>query len=285
MLQNFKFALTRREITEEQATEIIELATKLAADYFLVEATRKPNIGLLTNVESMFDKERINICFIFVLFAAFGSVTPWQYFKKNEAGRKMGCDVKISLPFVFAPISIYNPSFLGFLRFLSIVLLIAGAVLLLAIGFLLGQRRSEKDRREFARLLEGVGYGDRFKNRILQIVVPEFEEEYKAFSNIIAYVCGVILILIVATVETTIIANKIDLSLSPVSSTSQIIAMTVGISTSLTMVWHALNGSQSLFIDHPGREVDDIRSSRRLSFLNRKKPEKSPDDEERGLLQ
>ncbi|KAF2834946.1 hypothetical protein M501DRAFT_983190 [Patellaria atrata CBS 101060] len=153
----------------------------------------------------------IDRSFLWLLLALFLFVMPWLYFRGINNGRKEGCDVKIL--FVFAPISIYNSHFVGYLRFCAVVGCIIGVVALM------------------------ISYAN-ISNAVSKLR-KEVENSRKKYFRLYAItICPLLLIITVVLVEMTLKVNHLDMDRSPLESTSQILSFVIGLFISVTVLWH-----------------------------------------------
>lgn len=224
---------------------------------------------------SDYDENPVGTGFILLLSSVFSLSQPWLYFKILDQGRKAGCDPKV---WVFAPIHIYSPSWVRFLRFFAIINAITGILYLpWAIVFMLrglvqlwrgvdgeadaGENQQPTDSREHKDTLqESATVPTRwlhFKINITAKLIVGYLFLYPCF---------------IAFVEKTILINQLDLSSAPLNSASQLIPFLVAVFSTPIVAWSILREGRKEKEKAENRAADQLYKQMQEVLANVSRP-------------
>jgi len=195
-----------------------------------------------------YKKDQIGIGITLLIYAMFLLAQPWLNFVILRQGRKNGCSPKIWL---FGRIDLYNGNWVRWLRVVSIFGVIFGsiflilAVITLAYGYVetLEETSKKASKSNSNAPREDGNQGPQnqqtttLAQKIYMIIVHFWKSLIKNFIRWAVLAFGPF---IIAFIEMTITVNNIDMSNAPITATSQLLALLVGIFSAASLLWASL---------------------------------------------
>lgn len=260
---------------EEDELKIRRLAT-LQADHIVLDHLKSENYKL-------WQMELITLAIITLTWAAYLCATPWIYFKAIENGRKEGCDIKLRTFPIFAAVSAYNKGYRIWLRFCACVSVITGAVVTILAGWMLIKGlayRWKKNEKKNPWTSKDTLLSDDMRKALLpsREQVKEsskdthegVEDSRKVFHRFYGTLfCTVTLVMLIILVELTVTANRIDLSASPLSTTSQLLPFVIACFIFISVLFHCVeeertrrlkDGREKTFMDAAHGRLKELKT-------------------------
>ncbi|KAL4942967.1 hypothetical protein BDV06DRAFT_221658 [Aspergillus oleicola] len=192
-------------------------------------------------------QDRAGSAFFLCVMGLVMVVHPWVWFMRTQQGRREGCEVR---GFVFAYFDMFNGSFVAFQRFMAVMYCLTGTFLIVwaFIKFGAGLDVSSPDAEGDAEggEQEGGGQGQQQSAGAVTFDVPYDETHrfdrwfFRIFFLIFFAPVGIMTIIFG---ERILERNDVDLSDSPIGSSSQLIPLIVGLTGLISTVWSATYGA------------------------------------------
>ncbi|KAF2748174.1 hypothetical protein M011DRAFT_525832 [Sporormia fimetaria CBS 119925] len=242
-------------ISKEQSRLDTAERERIQRNIVRLNASRAAMTYTTREYKALWRHDKILLGIIIATWMAYVAATPWIFFFGIDKGKKDGCNIKLRT--LWAPISIYNRAYRIYLRVFAcfgMLGCLGGVLLSLWLIYRGLQYRREKNRtpeRPLIRPRPTDRSGD--SSALAKIAAPSqqqveagaglvFDRSLRVQKQIYRYY-GVTISVIVSVIsivltELTLRDNNVDLSDSPLVSTSQLLPLLIAASTSIPVLFH-----------------------------------------------
>jgi hypothetical protein len=209
----------------------------------------------------------LGLSLLMLLYLIYGVIQPWLYFVIPRQGYKEGCPARI---FLFAPVDLYNPHWVGFTKAMAILSCITSAVgipvvcCIILYGLYGGWKKPAKVAKKKPPNDANNGTGAAHNPSDLESHDPHDVKKQLADLKKVLKPLGIFFKIYlgfsgassIAFVEETIRINHIDLSDASIRSTGQLIPFIVGVFSLVAVMWNGIKQWRK-----KGSEEDEHASS------------------------